>query len=93
MKTCRRILAGVLIIGASVGFYLNANQATEISDWSLANVEALATSETGGDSEGNKLICYSVIQDENYGRFTVTKCSSCMDVRCSDYSVSSQCKK
>lgn len=79
----------MVLIGINV-YVLNARKASVETDWILENIDALAMTE--GESEG-RLICYSVIKDEGYGSFTVTKCSSCMDVRCTDYSTSSKCKK
>lgn len=69
------------------------SQALTIEDEFLfKNIEALASDEND-DSAGRGIKCYSVIKNEDEGPYSVTRCSTCMDVKCTDYSESSRCNK
>ena len=58
----------------------------------LKNVEALA-SDQNDDLAGKGKKCYSVIKNLDEGPYSVTRCSTCMDVKCTDYSESAKCVK
>ena len=60
--------------------------------FTLDNIEALASNSESGLG-GSRIDCYNVIANADSGSFTVVKCSTCMDVKCSDYSNSEKCRK
>lgn len=90
---------GALLIGTgAVMNYLKAQQPEQqMSDLTLANLEAMAfidpDLDLGGDSEGGKIDCYGALVDAGCGHITITKCSTCLDETCTDYSDSAKCKK
>ena len=88
---------GALLIGAgAVTNYLRAQQPEQqMSDLTLANIEAMAyiDTELGGDSEGGKIDCYGALANAGSGHITITKCSTCMDESCTDYSDRARCRK
>lgn len=84
----------VCIVVATI-FYLNANNSLkkdEFSDLLIANVEALASDESGG---GQPMNCYSTVENSNDGRpvETVTYCGDCKAVRCTNWSNSGRCMR
>ncbi|MFI3262416.1 MAG: hypothetical protein R3Y26_05860 [Rikenellaceae bacterium] len=75
----------------SIGVFVYQNLSmTEHERMAIANIEALSSD---GEAEGSRISCSSTIVNENSGTITKTKCSTCLDVLCTDYSSSSTCKK
>lgn len=95
-----------LICGASVMTYLKAQTPMSAQDeLTLANLEALAVlppfgpdldPDLGGwgiGGEAGRIECYNVLYYAGMGRITVTKCSTCTEETCSDYTSRAKCRK
>ncbi|WP_294593588.1 hypothetical protein [uncultured Rikenella sp.] len=106
MKKLTKILlvagGAALICGASVMTYLKAQTPMSAQDeLTLANLEALAVlppfgPDLGGwgiGGEAGRIECYNVLYYAGMGRITVTKCSTCTEETCSDYTSRAKCRK
>lgn len=81
-------LAVVFTVVAIYGFYVSQRDDVEISDLVLANIEALASGESGGQS----LKCYKTVSSGGGGMMThVTYCGTCSAVLANAYSSEWQC--
>ena len=78
------VCAAVVMSVHAVGFRV------EVQGILLENIEALASD---GESEGNKVDCYSSFTNKGSGNRTVVDCGSCMDTRCTDCSDQRTCRK
>lgn len=91
-----KLFAVVFVIGVgTTAIFLKSQPLSVEENLILKNIEALASNEIDSDAGlgGGKIKCYGVIKDEDAGPYTVTKCSTCMDVKCSDYTDSAKCSK
>jgi hypothetical protein len=90
----KKILGGiaVFVIAVVAAWNVNLNsQKSDLSDISLANVEALASGESGGQP----MDCYCYIQYNNDGRPKTdqTYCGNCQAIVCTYWAGESGCMR
>ena len=87
-KLMKATVVAVFVVSTSLGLHVSQRNSAKMSDLVLANIEALATGESGGQT----LKCYKTVSSGGGGMMThVTYCGTCSAVLANAYSDSWQC--